>query len=64
MALAIIIILDVALIAGLAFVMSRASLLTRHVSPRDSDGGVKGASAVSAPAPIRRASRRPQTIAA
>jgi hypothetical protein len=63
MALALIIILDVALIAGLAFVMSRASLLNPHASPRDNDGGVKGAVAVPAPAPIRRASRRPQTSA-
>jgi hypothetical protein len=31
MALAIFVILDVSLIAGLAFVMSRASLLTPHV---------------------------------
>jgi hypothetical protein len=67
MALAIIITLDVALIAGLAFVMSRTSLLTPHVSPRDSNGGVKGVSVVPAPAPIRpaprRASGRPQTSA-
>jgi hypothetical protein len=67
LAIASIIILDVALIAGLAFVMSRASLLIPHVSRRDEDGAVAD-TAVVVRTPIRpasrRASRRPQTSAA
>ena len=71
LAIALIVIADVALIAGLAFVMSRASRLTPHVSARDT-GAADGGLAVTAPTPLRpapisaptRASRRPQPSAA
>jgi hypothetical protein len=67
LAIAFIIIADVVLIGGLAFVMSRTSLLTPHVARRDEDAAVTGTAAVASTrirrAP-RRTSRRPQTSAA
>ena len=75
LAIAIIVIADVALIAGLAFVMSRASLLTPHVSRRKAahttaeavaaEAATIGATAATTPnrrVPAR-ASRRPQASA-
>jgi hypothetical protein len=76
LAIALIVIADVALIAGLAFVMSRASRLAPHVSARDT-GAADGGLTVTAPTPLRptplrlapnsapaRASSRPQPSAA
>jgi hypothetical protein len=53
--IALIVVADIALIAGLAFVMSRASRLTPHVSRRDTgaaDGGLT-TTRPTAPAPLR-----------
>jgi hypothetical protein len=52
--IALIVVADIALIAGLAFVMSRASRLTPHVSRRDAaaDGGLT-ATRPSARTPLR-----------
>jgi hypothetical protein len=64
LAIAIIIVADVALIAGLAFVMSRASLLTPHASSRhDADTAATVAATPIHRAPPR-ASRRPRASVA
>jgi hypothetical protein len=55
LAIALIVVADIALIAGLAFVMSRASRLTPHVSRRDTgaaDGGL-AATRPTARTPLR-----------
>jgi hypothetical protein len=55
LAIALIVVADIALIAGLAFVMSRASRLTPHVSRRNAgaaDGGLTS-TGPTAPAPLR-----------
>jgi hypothetical protein len=53
LALAIIIVADIALIGGLAYVMSRASLLTPHVSAREADAGTTAGAADTVPAALR-----------
>ena len=67
LAIAFIIVADVALIGGLAFVMSRASLLIPHV-PRHAERAAVADTAAVAPTrtrhATRRTSRRPQTSAA
>jgi hypothetical protein len=55
LAIALIVVADIALIAGLAFVMSRASRLTPHVSRHDTgaaDGGLTTMRPTS-PLPLR-----------
>jgi hypothetical protein len=54
LAIALIVVADIALIAGLAFVMSRASRLTPHVSRRDADAADGGLTTrPAAPSPLR-----------
>jgi hypothetical protein len=55
LAIALIVVADIALIAGLAFVMSRASRLTPHVSHRDTGaaGGGLTTTRPTAPTPLR-----------
>ena len=59
LAIASIVIADVALIAGLAFVMSRASRLTPHVFFRDTDAAADGGLTATRHAPLRPTPRQP-----
>jgi hypothetical protein len=60
LAIALIVVADIALIAGLAFVMSRASRLTPHVSRRAASAASAADGGLSSTRPTARTPLRPE----